>query len=200
MKTAYIPLGRRWLVLFPEGGFLTKRRSISQKFAEKNNLPLLHNVTWPRMGALFVIRDTLLRRSDGLENDDTDTSSKDLLTIGDNNNLETHGNNNINSNNNNICKGDGAEDHTEVTADGQRSNGKLHNKDTEEEEKCSEEEEDKLEYILDVCIGYPDGVPLNLQNILFALREPCETVFYYRLYSTKDVSNRRLFNLRIRFN
>lgn len=179
LKTAYIPLGRRWMVLFPEGGFLTKRRPISQKFAEKNNLPLLHNVTWPRMGALFVIRDTLLKR------DDTEKSSKELLTISDNNNFEAHGNNNNNINNNNICTRVGTEDHTDT----QRSNGQLHkNKD---EDYLADlnigDDKDELEYILDVTIGYPDGVPLNLQNIIFALRAPCETVFYYRLYSTKDV-------------
>lgn len=47
------------MVLFPEGGFLCKRRETSQKYAKKNNLPILENVTLPRVGALQTIFDTL---------------------------------------------------------------------------------------------------------------------------------------------
>lgn len=47
------------MVLFPEGGFLCKRREISQKYAKKNNLPILENVTLPRVGAMQTIFDTL---------------------------------------------------------------------------------------------------------------------------------------------
>ncbi|XP_045488269.1 acyl-CoA:lysophosphatidylglycerol acyltransferase 1 isoform X2 [Pieris rapae] len=53
----YIPLGRQFMVLFPEGGFLHKRREISQRFAEKNNLPKLEYVSLPRAGALKVIME-----------------------------------------------------------------------------------------------------------------------------------------------
>lgn len=47
------------MVLFPEGGFLRKRKAISQKYAKKNGLPLLHHVSLPRVGALQVIMDTV---------------------------------------------------------------------------------------------------------------------------------------------
>lgn len=47
------------MVLFPEGGFLCKRRETSQKYAKKNNLPILENVTLPRVGAMQTIFDTL---------------------------------------------------------------------------------------------------------------------------------------------
>lgn len=43
------------MVLFPEGGFLCKRRETSQKYAKKNNLPILENVTLPRVGAMRTI-------------------------------------------------------------------------------------------------------------------------------------------------
>jgi len=56
---SYIPLDRKWLVLFPEGGFLCKRRESSQKYAKKNNLPILENVTLPRVGAMQTIFDVL---------------------------------------------------------------------------------------------------------------------------------------------
>lgn len=47
------------MVLFPEGGFLRKRRAVSQKYAEKNNLSILHNVSLPRVGALKTILTTV---------------------------------------------------------------------------------------------------------------------------------------------
>lgn len=59
LKESYIPLSRKWMVLFPEGGFLCKRRETSQKYAKKNNLPILENVTLPRVGAMQTIFDTV---------------------------------------------------------------------------------------------------------------------------------------------
>lgn len=81
LKKSYIPRERKWMVLFPEGGFLRKRKEISQRlasmwfsivknyvsndfdnpcrFAEKNNLPVLNNVTVPRVGAMKAIVDVL---------------------------------------------------------------------------------------------------------------------------------------------
>ncbi|CAH0727228.1 unnamed protein product, partial [Brenthis ino] len=53
----YIPLGRQFMVLFPEGGFLHKRREVSQRFAEKNNLPKLEYVSLPRAGAMKIIME-----------------------------------------------------------------------------------------------------------------------------------------------
>ncbi|XP_012278780.1 acyl-CoA:lysophosphatidylglycerol acyltransferase 1 [Orussus abietinus] len=59
LKKYYIPRERKWIVLFPEGGFLCKRRDTSQKYAKKNNLPILGNVTLPRVGAMQTIVDVL---------------------------------------------------------------------------------------------------------------------------------------------
>uniref|UniRef100_A0A8D3CVL9 Lysophosphatidylglycerol acyltransferase 1 n=1 Tax=Scophthalmus maximus TaxID=52904 RepID=A0A8D3CVL9_SCOMX len=50
---------RKWIVLFPEGGFLRKRRETSQLFAKKRSLPHLTHVTLPRLGATHVILKTL---------------------------------------------------------------------------------------------------------------------------------------------
>ena len=55
----FLPKNRRYLVLFPEGGFLHKRKAISHQFAKKNDLPLLEHCTLPRTGALDVIMDVL---------------------------------------------------------------------------------------------------------------------------------------------
>lgn len=60
LSTKYVERNRRWLVLFPEGGFLRKRIVKGQQYAQKNNLPILHNTTLPRLGALNGIRDVLI--------------------------------------------------------------------------------------------------------------------------------------------
>lgn len=62
---------KKWIILFPEGGFLRKRRFRSQEFAKKNQLPVLQHVTLPRVGALKVIIDNLTPQS---------TPDKDNLT------------------------------------------------------------------------------------------------------------------------
>ncbi|XP_014667138.1 PREDICTED: acyl-CoA:lysophosphatidylglycerol acyltransferase 1-like [Priapulus caudatus] len=62
LNDVYLPQGRKWLVLFPEGGFLNKRRERSQMFAKKNNLPHLELVALPRVGAMATILDKLAPR------------------------------------------------------------------------------------------------------------------------------------------
>lgn len=54
---------RNWMVLFPEGGFLHKRKAISKRYAAKNNLPDLENVSLPRVGALKAIFSVLAPHS-----------------------------------------------------------------------------------------------------------------------------------------
>ncbi|KAK9511902.1 hypothetical protein O3M35_000464 [Rhynocoris fuscipes] len=56
---SYLPLHRKFMVLFPEGGFLRKRRETSRRYALKNNLPLLNNVSLPRMGAMHGIVEVM---------------------------------------------------------------------------------------------------------------------------------------------
>ncbi|XP_074805402.1 acyl-CoA:lysophosphatidylglycerol acyltransferase 1 isoform X3 [Natator depressus] len=55
---------RKWIVLFPEGGFLRKRRETSQAFSKKNNLPFLTHVTLPRLGATQVILKSLVAQQE----------------------------------------------------------------------------------------------------------------------------------------
>ncbi|XP_026332468.1 acyl-CoA:lysophosphatidylglycerol acyltransferase 1-like [Hyposmocoma kahamanoa] len=82
----YVPLGRQFIVLFPEGGFLHKRREISHRFAEKNNLPKLEYVSLPRAGAMKVIMDEV-----GPQMCDAASSSKAENNKGiENNNRKTH--------------------------------------------------------------------------------------------------------------
>ncbi|XP_075386208.1 acyl-CoA:lysophosphatidylglycerol acyltransferase 1 isoform X2 [Tenrec ecaudatus] len=64
LETSYRSRDRKWIVLFPEGGFLRKRRETSQAFAKKNNLPYLTHVTLPRIGATKIILSTLVARQE----------------------------------------------------------------------------------------------------------------------------------------
>ncbi|XP_042326964.1 acyl-CoA:lysophosphatidylglycerol acyltransferase 1 [Sceloporus undulatus] len=60
LEKYYRSRDRKWIVLFPEGGFLRKRRETSQAFAKKNSLPFLTHVTLPRLGATQVILKNLV--------------------------------------------------------------------------------------------------------------------------------------------
>ncbi|XP_036883548.1 LOW QUALITY PROTEIN: acyl-CoA:lysophosphatidylglycerol acyltransferase 1 [Sturnira hondurensis] len=64
LENSYRSRGRKWIVLFPEGGFLRKRRETSQAFAKKNNLPFLQHVTLPRIGATKVILNALVAQQE----------------------------------------------------------------------------------------------------------------------------------------
>jgi len=59
LRKVFIDKDRDCLVLFPEGGFLRKRKAVSQSFAKKMDLPQLEYCTIPRTGALDVIMEEL---------------------------------------------------------------------------------------------------------------------------------------------
>ncbi|XP_070578240.1 acyl-CoA:lysophosphatidylglycerol acyltransferase 1-like [Ptychodera flava] len=59
LLNTYCSRYRKWIVLFPEGGFLRKRRTANQRYARLNNLPMLEHITLPRIGAVKTILSTL---------------------------------------------------------------------------------------------------------------------------------------------
>ncbi|KAL3873007.1 hypothetical protein ACJMK2_036170, partial [Sinanodonta woodiana] len=59
LQEVYLKTYKKWIVLFPEGGFLRKRRKASQEYAKKHDLPILENVVLPRVGAMNVVLDTV---------------------------------------------------------------------------------------------------------------------------------------------
>lgn len=59
IEESFIPRMRNWMVLFPEGGFLRKRKEVSQQYAQRMNLPLMNHVSLPRVGALKAIFSVL---------------------------------------------------------------------------------------------------------------------------------------------
>uniref|UniRef100_A0A2K5LF52 Lysophosphatidylglycerol acyltransferase 1 n=1 Tax=Cercocebus atys TaxID=9531 RepID=A0A2K5LF52_CERAT len=86
LENNYRSRDRKWIVLFPEGGFLRKRRETSQAFAKKNNLPFLTNVTLPRSGATKIILNALVAQQKngspaGGDAKELDSKSKGLQWI-----------------------------------------------------------------------------------------------------------------------
>ncbi|XP_011499600.1 PREDICTED: acyl-CoA:lysophosphatidylglycerol acyltransferase 1-like isoform X2 [Ceratosolen solmsi marchali] len=126
LKQSYVPLDRKWMVLFPEGGFLCKRLETSQKYAKKNNLPILENVTLPRVGALQTIFDVVGPIQNN-NSDDQQLNSRSTMT------------------------------------------------------------KPEIRWILDITIAYPQGKPIDLPTIITGSRPPCDTVLFYRIYSTSVV-------------
>lgn len=59
LTSVFMVKERKYLVLFPEGGFLWKRKAVSQEFAKKKDLPNLEHCTLPRTGAFDVIMDSI---------------------------------------------------------------------------------------------------------------------------------------------
>ncbi|XP_055879310.1 acyl-CoA:lysophosphatidylglycerol acyltransferase 1-like [Biomphalaria glabrata] len=55
----YLPRNKKWLLVFPEGGFMYKRLESSQQYARKNGYPVLQHTTLPRIGAVKTILDTV---------------------------------------------------------------------------------------------------------------------------------------------
>lgn len=198
LKKSYIPRQRKWMVLFPEGGFLRKRKEVSQRFAEKNNLPVLNNVTVPRVGAMKTIVDVLgspdspCRGGEEMMINSSGYADTTIATVTDefNNSLPTTNlidvdhqkqqeqpkqndvTNNINCTliNSEAISTDDCDSFKDSPLT--KLNGKLN---------------DCLEYILDITIGYPNGKPLDLPNIVHGLRNPCQTYLFYRLYRSSEV-------------
>lgn len=181
LTESYIPRERKWMVLFPEGGFLRKRKEVSQRFAEKNNLPVLNNVTVPRVGAMKAIVDVLGSPESPCDNErrtvvppsavveDERLSSRTSREEAD---QHQHQEDDVSSTliNSETINTDDCDNFKDSPFT--KLNGKL---------------SDCLEYILDVTIGYPNGKPLDLPNIVHGFRNPCQTYLFYRLYRSSEV-------------
>lgn len=182
LTESYIPRERKWMVLFPEGGFLRKRKEVSQRFAEKNNLPVLNNVTVPRVGAMKAIVDVLGSPESPCDNErrtvvppsavveDERLSSR--TSREEEEDQHQHQEDDVSSTliNSEAINTDDCDNFKDSPFT--KLNGKL---------------SDCLEYILDVTIGYPNGKPLDLPNIVHGFRNPCQTYLFYRLYRSSEV-------------
>ncbi|CAG0914279.1 unnamed protein product [Notodromas monacha] len=68
LQEVYVKKNMKWIMLFPEGGFLYKRREASQQFAKKYDLPVLQHVTLPRVGAMHVVLQELCHLTEVTKN------------------------------------------------------------------------------------------------------------------------------------
>lgn len=194
LRKSYIPRQRKWMMLFPEGGFLRKRKEVSQRFAEKNNLPTLNHVTVPRVGAMKTIVDVLgsldspcLEEDKIMNNSGYVDNTMSIVTDGFDSSL-------INVDHQQQQQQQHQPKH-DVT---NNSSSTIINSEAINTDDCDSFKDspltklngkmnDCLEYILDITIGYPNGKPLDLPNIVHGLRNPCQTYLFYRLYRSSEV-------------
>ncbi|XP_069115979.1 acyl-CoA:lysophosphatidylglycerol acyltransferase 1-like [Argopecten irradians] len=118
---------QKWIILFPEGGFLRKRRKRSQDFAKKHDYPVLQHVTLPRLGAIQVVINTLCENN-----------------------------------------------HPSVV----------------EKQQSKEDPSSKLtriDWIVDMTIGYPQAEPLDLHGICIGYWAPRDISVHYRVYPINQV-------------
>lgn len=160
LSNVFIQKNRRCLVMFPEGGFLRKRKPVSHKYALKNGLPLLEYCTLPRTGALEIIMDTLGGRSDN-SSTPGDVKSDHNCNGTRNDGANCNGRGRVASD---IVRNDPTQLLTSLT-DG-----------------CG-----RITKIVDVTIAYEDGKPLDLVAIITGIRPPCITHVHHRVFDVKDV-------------
>lgn len=200
------------MVLFPEGGFLRKRREASQRwalrsnlclsgriqefhfrYATKNNLPVLQHVTLPRIGAMKTIIDVLGpgQDEDPAASTTPPQSMKDINKVingeADEFYIDNEYNNQQTPPTTPLRNAYNASNH------GNNNNGvrKIIGDDENLKEKIDGAEisaRKSLKYVLDITIAYPDGKPLDLPNIVTGLRRSCQTHLLYRLYRCSEVS------------
>lgn len=188
LTESFIPRERKWMVLFPEGGFLRKRKEVSQRFAEKNNLPVLNNVTVPRVGAMKAIVDVLgsPESPSGCRRPEDDERRRMPSAVVEDERLSS--------------RTSRREEEEEDEHEDQRNDvsSTLINSESISTDDCDNFKDspftklngklsDCLEYILDITIGYPNGKPLDLPNIVHGMRNPCQTYLFYRLYRSSEV-------------
>uniref|UniRef100_A0A182T357 Phospholipid/glycerol acyltransferase domain-containing protein n=1 Tax=Anopheles maculatus TaxID=74869 RepID=A0A182T357_9DIPT len=179
IQKCYVPRKRKWMVLFPEGGFLRKRKEVSQRFAEKNNLPVLNNVTLPRVGAMKAIMDML-----GAPTDMNVCASSASTTCS---TAQSHVG----------CGSTVAQDAAKQSDSNSSTiiTSKAINKDDDDCDTCKDasyamlngQSGGCLEYVLDITVAYPQGTPLDLPNIVHGMRDPCQTFLFYKLYHSSEV-------------
>uniref|UniRef100_A0A0N5AGA8 PlsC domain-containing protein n=1 Tax=Syphacia muris TaxID=451379 RepID=A0A0N5AGA8_9BILA len=67
---------RRWVILFPEGGFYYKRFADSQRFGIKHGYPFLMYTTLPRLGAIKAIMEEVGPRENFKQENDVEKLQK----------------------------------------------------------------------------------------------------------------------------
>lgn len=158
LSNVYMPCRRTWILLFPEGGFLRKRREISRKFALKNDLPHLNHTTIPRVGAVQNVVATI------------GPSRAKLL---------------VNGNSNSVSSSNARWVSVGIW---RRIPGLMPAFPALFWFLAADWANNSLKWIVDLTIAYPNGNPLDTLTIFMASAPPCNTVFHYRCYPISEVN------------
>lgn len=188
---------------------MRKRREASQRFAQKNNLPLLNNVTLPRQGAMKTIIDCLGQNDEDAPSSTPPSSMKNINKVlnsesdefyidNEYSNQQTppdtplrnaYNANNHHNNNNSSGGGDN------ITT---RQSQRIIDDDENLKEKMGEAEmssKKSLKYVVDITIAYPDRMPVDLGDIVLGTRRSCQTHMLYRVYRSSEVRQILHFSL-----
>lgn len=178
---------------------MRKRREASQRFAQKNNLPLLNNVTLPRQGAMKTIIDCLGQNDEDLTAQPQSTPPSSMKNInkvlnGESDEFyidneysnqqtppDTPLRNAYNANHHNNNSGD---------INNTRHLQRIIDDDENLKEKMGEAEissKKTLKYVVDITVAYPDRKPLDLGDIVMGTRKSCQTHLLYRVYRSSEV-------------
>ncbi|PAV89094.1 hypothetical protein WR25_20513 [Diploscapter pachys] len=83
LRNVFWDRDRRWVILFPEGGFYYKRVESSQRYGKQNGFPHLLYTTLPRTGAVKAILEEIGPRGDDDEYSRRERSSSKLKLLKD---------------------------------------------------------------------------------------------------------------------
>ena len=155
LQYKFIRRNRNCLVLFPEGGFLSKKKSSSDSFARKNKLPLLRHCTYPRTGALKVILETL-----GHRNHENYVGGLEESRY----NVNKHG-------------GSTGNYSTSVLTRSQHGKNLPNESTTRASTHCK-----AITKLVDVTIAYPDAEPISFLDNMMDWWPPCIIHVHYRIF------------------
>ena len=174
LSNSFLRRNRQCLVLFPEGGFLSKKKVSSYRYAEKNKLPILHHCVYPRIGALEVILDELVEH-----NNDTKRIKelKHIYKVPDDKINEKEA---IKKEFHPLTKNVPFEDISNITRGSGHLNLTLSHQQLTQNRK-------KLTKVIDVTLGYPNGKALSFFDIMLGLRKGCSTLVYYRVFNVNEI-------------
>lgn len=160
MRQLYWTRDRRWFIIFPEGGFLHKRRATSQRYGLNNRFPILNHCTLPRIAGVKVILDTANPVRQVAPPID-ENQGKSLFWM---------------------------DSSSIVPFNDGHSNLAQQSNDRAPPAPLIPPPGPGFRYLVDVTIAYPNpDDPLGMDNIMFGNRPPCEVSVHYRRIPIEDV-------------
>lgn len=183
---------RRWVIIFPEGGFLYKRRQASQTYAAKYSFPHLEHATLPRTGAIRTVLETC---SPGLPYKGEPSFFYRLPSNGDSQG-EDGGNMTPPSAWSSETSEEGGWHKVGHNPDAkQEEAGKILEKkqvvkqtlEVMRSKSYLNETRPPIKFVVDVTLAYESAKAVGLHDLCLAYREPAPIRVHYRVYKTEEV-------------